>query len=164
MSSLRSQMGQAWQECGQQWTEPEDADVQALSHEWQDVVGTLYDDYINVEGWKTDWVRAAKLYWLERIGEGLLWESDFTLTKSTLIPGPVYHEIALWIRGNPIAHDGTLRREPAVQAERQANQYILSAWLLRQKDRIWQRADALRLLHDRHYYTRIPMMSMDTDA
>ena len=151
---LTEQMAHAWESCGHEWVEPEDADVHSLSKSWRELVSPLYDDQVGVEGWKTDWMRAAKLYWLQHIGTGILWENDFVLEKSTHVPGPVYSVIAMWIRGDPVDSLGDLRSEQAVNHDRELREATLTRWLIRQRRSIWDRADELRIGHERQYHRR----------
>lgn len=154
MPSLRERMQEAWDACGQEWVEPEDADVYSLSKSWRELVSSLYDDQIDVEGWKVDWMRAAKLYWLQRIGEGILWEDDFVLEKSTHIPGPVYSVIAMWMRGDPVNSLGDVREEQLINRDCELRGATLAGWLIRHRVPIWDRADELRIGHDRQYHRR----------
>lgn len=163
MPSLRESMKEAWMACGQEWTEPDDSDVYSLSKSWRKTVGPLYEDRVGAEGWKTDWVRAAKLYWLQRIGQGILWEDDFVLEKSTHVPGPVYSVIAMWMRGDPVDSLGDVRAEHLVSQDHETRMATLTAWIVRQRDPIWERADELRIGHGRQYHRRALKMSMTVE-
>jgi len=158
---LTERMKQVWDQCGHEWTEPDDTDVHSLSKSWREIVGPLYDDRIGAEGWKSDWLRAAKLHWLHFIGLGILWEEDFVcLDKSTHVPGPAYAEIAMWIRGDPVDMSGYVRSQEDVKRDLEERTRVLRGWLFKNKDEIWKHADALRVAHDRNYHRRAVKMSM----
>lgn len=139
-----------------EWEEPADGDVYALSHFWYEYAGAVYEELADKYGWKVDWVRAAKLVWLEHLVRGTWLKDGEKLQKSTHLPASVYALTVSWLQGFSMdSIDGTANE---VLSRKRIEQ--LDLFLFLNKQEIWERADELRIAHNRQYYRRVPLMSM----
>ena len=136
---LRNSIAQVVESAGdRQLGDPMAHQIYQLSHEWGRIAGPYYVQEIRLDGWKNDWVRGAKLAFLESCVA--LAYPDSLLDKSTDLPREVYDLILEFITQHPDSVKG---------------------WIVLHEQEILQRANLLMIAGFKEWVNRTPILAAE---
>lgn len=128
-----------------------------LNELWRKLYGGMFfESAIFLKGWKSDYVRASRLFFITSTVTGSTPQLDYIPDKSTDLPNAALAQIRKWLEGweHTVLVNGFDANEEK-KAERQQNRIQeVFRFLSDNHTDIWQLTDVLRVNHKRKYYKR----------
>lgn len=128
-----------------------------LTELWRKLYGgVFFDSAIFLKGWKSDYIRASRLFFITTAITGSTPQLDYIPDKSTDLPSDALAQIRKWIEGweHTVLVYGFDANEEKKQKRQQVRIQEVFRFLSDNHDQIWQLTDILRVNHDRKYYRR----------
>lgn len=111
----------------------------SLGRVWQELA-TYYFQFLDLPGWKTDWVTASKyLFLTDMMGE------DSVISKSTDVPLPYFTMVVRWLHGDLPVYCNARLSDEEKEENSTARAFEVYAWLEEHEDDILEEAEDLFL-------------------